>query len=147
MICRSDKYVFFTWVVQLNPCTQHTATVHTMHTGTSIQNVYFLPVEHNELVKKISPHIIRVSVMWCWVYRGCMVCIYFSLNHVFKQVGSPKCSLTDAQMIRKRRMSQDYVFLLLVYSCTQTLQSWTFWVFPGNQKNLGYQVFPRATLG
>jgi len=32
--------------------TQHNAMVHTMHTGTSTQNVYFLPVEFSELVRK-----------------------------------------------------------------------------------------------
>jgi len=42
------------------------------------------------------------------------VCIYFSLRNVFKQVGSTKCSLTDAQMIRKRRMSQDYFAISLL---------------------------------
>jgi len=47
---RSDKYVFSSTVVQLN-CTQHTAMVHTIHTGTSTQNVYFLLVEHSELVR------------------------------------------------------------------------------------------------
>jgi len=72
--------------------------------------------------------------MWHWVCRGCMVYIYLSLHHVFKQVGSP---ITDAQMIRKRRTSHD---LLLVCSCMYTLQSGAFWVFPSSQKNLGYQV-------
>jgi len=56
--------------------------VYTMHTGTSTQNVYFLLVERSE---SVSSHIIRVSIMWRWY----MVCIYFSLHHVFKQVGSP----------------------------------------------------------
>jgi len=35
MLCGRDKYVFPLLVVQLNPSTQHTAMVHTMHTGTS----------------------------------------------------------------------------------------------------------------
>jgi len=50
MLCGSDKYVFSSSVVQLNPSTQHTAMVHTMHTGASTQNVYFLLVECSELV-------------------------------------------------------------------------------------------------
>jgi len=49
-ICYAE--VFSSWVVQLNPSTQHTAMVHTMHTGTSTQNVYFLLVERSELVRK-----------------------------------------------------------------------------------------------
>jgi len=52
MLCGSDKYVFSSWVVQLNPSTQHTAMVHAMHTGTSTQNVL---VEHSELVRKLAP--------------------------------------------------------------------------------------------
>jgi len=40
------------YFVQLNPSTQHTAMVRTMHTGTSTQNVCFLPVERSELVRK-----------------------------------------------------------------------------------------------
>jgi len=39
---------------QLNSGTQPTAMVLTMHTGTSIQNVYFLQVKLSELVKKIT---------------------------------------------------------------------------------------------
>jgi len=52
MLCGSDKYVFALRIVQLNPSTQHTTMIHTMHTGTSTQNKHFLPVEHNELVRK-----------------------------------------------------------------------------------------------
>jgi len=52
MLCGSDKYVFSSRVVQLNPSTQHTTMVHTMHIGT--QNVYFLPVEHSKLVRKLA---------------------------------------------------------------------------------------------
>jgi len=54
----------------------------------------------------------------------------------------PKCSLTDAQMIRKRRMSQD-CFCYQFCSCTHTLQNAAFWVFPGSQKKLrlsGYSL-------
>jgi len=40
------KYAFASWVVQLNPSTQHTAMVHTMHTGTSTKNFFW------ELVRK-----------------------------------------------------------------------------------------------
>jgi len=58
------------------------------------------------------------------------VCIYFSLRHVFKQVGSPKCSYTDDQ----EEENESRLFLLLVYSCTHTLQSGAFWLFPGSQK-------------
>jgi len=38
--------------------TQLTAMVHTMHTGTSTQNVYFLLVKSSKLVRKINklPH-------------------------------------------------------------------------------------------
>jgi len=47
-----NMYSLYELIVQLNPSTQHTAMVHTMHTGTSTQNVYFLLVEHSELVRK-----------------------------------------------------------------------------------------------
>jgi len=61
------------------------------------------------------------------------VCIYFSLRQVFKQVGSPECSLTDAQMIRKRRMSQALTDAQMIRKRRMS-QSGAFWIFHGSQK-------------
>jgi len=48
----------------------------------------------------------------------------------------PKCSLTDAQMIRKRRMSQDCSCFYFAHARIHYRVEHF-----GSQKNLGYQVF------
>jgi len=50
--------------------------------------------------------------------------------------------ISDQSMCQKMVFPKNLVtFLLLVCSCTHTLQSEAFRVFPGSQKNLGYQIF------
>jgi len=101
MLCGSDKCAR---VVQLNPSTLHTVMVHTMHTGTSKQNVYFLPVEHSELVRKLASTLLGLVSRNAGYIEGVL---FQSTPRV--QAGwlthPPKCSLTDAQMIGKRRMN------------------------------------------
>jgi len=57
--------------------------LHTMYTGTSTQNVYFLPVEHSELVGKLAPTLLGLASrdagyiegVWCAfisVYATCL---------------------------------------------------------------------------
>jgi len=83
--------------------------VHTMHTGTSTQNVYYLLVERSELVRKKAPTLLRLASCDIGYIEGYGVHLFQSMPRV--QAGwfthTPKCSLTDAQIIRKRRMSQN----------------------------------------
>jgi len=50
-ICYAEMINMYS-LCKLFNSTQHTTMVHTMHTGTTTQNVYCLPVEHSELVRK-----------------------------------------------------------------------------------------------
>jgi len=106
-ICHTLMQCYVLSSVKINPSTQHTAMVHTMHTGTSTQNVYFRLVECSELVRKlISSHIIGLASCDA-TYIEVVWCAFISVYAMCSSSHPPKCFLTDAQMIRKRRMRQD----------------------------------------
>jgi len=72
--------------------------------------VYFLPVECSELVRKIAPTLLGLASRDPGYIEG-LWCAFIFQSTPFVQADwlthPPKYSLTDAQMIRKRRMSQD----------------------------------------
>jgi len=77
--------------------------------------------------------------MWRWAYRGCMVCIYFSLRHVFAypptQVFLNWC--TDDQ----EEENESGLFFAISLLMHAYITEWSILGgFPGSQKkNLGYQ--------
>jgi len=62
--------------------------VHTMHTGTSTQNVYFLLVERSELVRKQAPTLLGlvscdvgyIEGVWCGFISVYATCSSRSVN-------------------------------------------------------------------